>query len=222
MSQKPLKIAVLVSGSGSNLQVMIDAMKSGNLAIDIVGVISNREDAYAITRAKDADIPVSVLSHVPNGRRMGINTFEKYALQQIQDWSPDLVVLAGFMRVLSAQFINNMPCTMINLHPSLLPYYKGLDTHQRVLQSGDKYHGCSIHVVTPKLDAGQVLTQAWLAVDVLDTSKSLAKRVQTLEHRLVPYTLDMMIKKVIDIDNIMAGHMNGMIPLPLKFWMDNE
>ncbi|OAU99559.1 MULTISPECIES: phosphoribosylglycinamide formyltransferase [Moraxella] len=220
MSQKPLKIAVLVSGSGSNLQVMIDAMKSGNLAIDIVGVISNREDAYAITRAKDAGIPVSVLSHVPNGRRMGINTFEKYALQQIQDWSPDLVVLAGFMRVLSAQFINNMPCAMINLHPSLLPYYKGLDTHQRVLRSGDNRHGCSVHLVTAELDAGQVLTQAWLSVRTGDTVETLAKRVQVLEHQLVPFTISLIIKGVISIQDAKTAKSGSMMPLPLKLWLD--
>ncbi|MGO3105898.1 MAG: phosphoribosylglycinamide formyltransferase, partial [Psychrobacter celer] len=135
-SIKPLRIAVLVSGSGSNLQVLIDAMQAGALPIEIVGVISNRDDAYALTRATDAAIPVAVLSHVASGKRMGIKTFEAHANEQLVAWQPDLIVLAGFMRVLSGSFIDNAPAPMINLHPSLLPVYKGLDTHQRVLQAG--------------------------------------------------------------------------------------
>lgn len=215
-----LKVVVLVSGSGSNLQVMIDAMQAGTLPIDIIGVISNREDAYAVTRAKTANIPVKVLSHTPSGKRMSIATFEKHALNQIEMWSPDLIVLAGFMRVLSADFIYATPCAMINLHPSLLPAYKGLDTHARVIGSGDQYHGCSVHLVTPKLDAGQVLTQAWLSVGANDTAESLSKRVQKLEHRLVPHTLDLIAKGVFDLDAIKAGEMNGFMPLPYRLWLD--
>ena len=188
-SIKPLRIAVLVSGSGSNLQVLIDATQAGALPIEIVGVISNRENAYAITRATDADIPVVVLSHVASGKRMGIKTFEKHATAQLEAWQPDLIVLAGFMRVLSADFIDNAPAPMINLHPSLLPVYKGLDTHQRVLQAGDRHHGCSIHVVTAELDAGQVLSQAVLPIRHTDTPDSLQKRVQVLEHHLLPWTI---------------------------------
>lgn len=186
---KPLRIAVLVSGSGSNLQVLIDAMQAGALPIEIIGVISNREDAYAITRAKDAGIEVAVLSHVESGKRMGIKTFEKHATAQLEAWQPDLVVLAGFMRVLSADFIDNAPAPMINLHPSLLPAYKGLDTHTRVLLSGEREHGCSIHVVTAELDAGQVLSQAVLPIRHTDTPDSLQKRVQVLEHHLLPWTI---------------------------------
>ena len=188
-SIKPLRIAVLVSGSGSNLQVLIDAMQAGALPIEIIGVISNREDAYAITRAKDAGIEVAVLSHVESGKRMGIKTFEKHATAQLEVWQPDLVVLAGFMRVLSADFIDNAPAPMINLHPSLLPAYKGLDTHTRVLCSGEREHGCSIHVVTAELDAGQVLSQAVLPIRHTDTPDSLQKRVQVLEHHLLPWTI---------------------------------
>ncbi|MGP5495559.1 phosphoribosylglycinamide formyltransferase [Psychrobacter celer] len=186
---QPLRVAVLVSGSGSNLQVLIDAMQAGTLPIEIVGVISNREDAYAVTRAKDADIPVAVLSHVASGKRMGIKTFEAHANEQLVAWQPDLIVLAGFMRVLSGSFIDNAPAPMINLHPSLLPVYKGLDTHQRVLQAGDRHHGCSIHVVTAELDAGQVLSQAVLPIRHTDTPDSLQKRVQVLEHHLLPWTI---------------------------------
>lgn len=220
MSNRRLKVAVLVSGSGSNLQVMIDAMQAGALPIDIIGVISNREDAYAIARASTANIPVAVLSHAPSGKRMSIATFEKHALAQIEAWSPDLVVLAGFMRVLSAEFIHAVPCAMINLHPSLLPAYKGLDTHARVVRSGDQHHGCSVHLVTPELDAGQVLTQAWLSVDEHDTAESLGKRVQKLEHRLVPFTLELIAKGTLDLTAIKAGQTTGFVDLPWKLWLD--
>jgi len=188
-AQTPLRVAVLVSGSGSNLQVLINAVQQKALPIDIVGVISNREDAYAITRAKDAGIDVAVLSHASSGKRMGIKTFEKHATAQLEAWQPDLVVLAGFMRVLSADFIDNAPAPMINLHPSLLPAYKGLDTHTRVLRSGEREHGCSIHVVTAELDAGQVLSQAVLPIRHTDTPDGLQKRVQVLEHQLLPWTI---------------------------------
>ncbi len=201
-AQKRLKIAVLVSGSGSNLQVLIDRMQADTLDIDIVGVISNVKDAYAITRAKNASLDTVVLSHTDTGKRMGIKTFEKHALTQLQTWSPDVIVLAGFMRVLSAEFIDAVPCPMINLHPSLLPQYKGLDTHQRVLNAGDRLHGCSVHLVTSELDAGQILTQAVLEVGIDDTPDSLKEKVHKLEHMLLPRTIDFIARGVIDVTKV--------------------
>ena len=220
---KPLRIAVLVSGSGSNLQVLIDAMQAGALPIEIVGVISNREDAYAITRAKDADIPVAVLSHVASGKRMGIKTFESHASAQLTTWQPDLIVLAGFMRVLSAGFIDNTPAPMINLHPALLPAYKGLDTHQRVIQAGERQHGCSIHVVTAELDAGAVLTQAWLEVHQKDTAGSLQTRVQKLEHLLLPWTILLLAKGVLSLNNeqLLNQQHTCMPMLPFKLYLNS-
>ncbi len=219
---QPLRIAVLVSGSGSNLQVLIDAMQAGTLPIEIVGVISNREDAYAITRAKEAAIPVAVLSHVASGKRMGIKTFETHANAQLTAWQPDLIVLAGFMRVLSGSFIDNAPAPMINLHPALLPAYKGLDTHQRAIQAGERHHGCSIHVVTAELDAGAVLTQALLNVDIKDTADSLQTRVQKLEHQLLPWTILLIAKGVINLSYQGNENKANYLPaLPLKLWLDN-
>ncbi len=220
---KPLRIAVLVSGSGSNLQVLIDAMQAGALPVEIVGVISNREDAYAITRAKDADIPVAVLSHVASGKRMGIKTFESHASAQLTTWQPDLIVLAGFMRVLSAGFIDNTPAPMINLHPALLPAYKGLDTHQRVIQAGERQHGCSIHVVTAELDAGAVLTQALLEVHQKDTAGSLQTRVQKLEHQLLPWTILLLAKGVLSLNNeqLLNQQRTCMPTLPLKLYLNS-
>ena len=219
---KPLRIAVLVSGNGSNLQVLIDAMQASALPIEIVGVISNREDAYAITRAKDADIPVAVLSHVASGKRMGIKTFETHANVQLATWQPDLIVLAGFMRVLSTEFIDNSVAPMINLHPSLLPVYKGLDTHQRAIQAGERYHGCSIHVVTAELDAGQVLTQAMLPINAKDTAESLQQRVQKLEHQLLPWTILLLAKGALSLDTDNASNLaSAYLPtLPLQLFLD--
>ncbi|WP_435931092.1 phosphoribosylglycinamide formyltransferase [Moraxella bovoculi] len=214
---KKLKIAVLVSGSGSNLQVMIDAMQAGQLPIEIVGVVSNVADAYAVTRANNAGIRTVVLSHVPNGKKMGIKTFEKHTLELLNEWMPDLVVLAGFMRVLSAEFISAVPCDMINLHPSLLPNYKGLDTHERVLQSGDKLHGCSMHVVTAELDAGQVLTQAVLTVKQNESPESLRLRVQKLEHQLVLFTLELIAKDVLSLDKDVIS---DNLALPYRLWFE--
>ena len=221
-SIKPLRIAVLVSGSGSNLQVLIDAMQAGALPIEIVGVISNREDAYAITRAKDADIPVAVLSHVASGKRMAIKTFESHASAQLALWQPDLIILAGFMRVLSAGFIDNTPAPMINLHPSLLPAYKGLDTHQRAIQAGERHHGCSIHVVTAELDAGAVLTQALLEINQKDTADSLQARVQKLEHQLLPWTIMLIAKGVLSLNNeqLLNQQYTCMPTLPLKLYLN--
>lgn len=227
VSTNPLKVAVLVSGSGSNLQVLIDAMQAGSLPIEIVGVISNVKDAYAVTRAQQAGIATAVFSHITEGenagKRMGIKTFERHASAQLNDWQPDLVVLAGFMRVLSDDFISSSPAPMINLHPSLLPKYKGLDTHQRVLQSSDVHHGCSVHVVTAELDAGQVLTQAMLAVDHSESAQALQARVQKLEHQVLPWTILLIAHRVLDIKaiNEQTAATAYLPELPLKLWLDS-
>ncbi|WP_201528909.1 phosphoribosylglycinamide formyltransferase [Psychrobacter frigidicola] len=219
----PLRIAVLVSGNGSNLQVLIDAMQAGALPINIVGVISNRDDAYAITRAQQANIPVAVLSHTESGKRMGIKTFETHASAQLVAWQPDWIVLAGFMRVLSAAFIDNTPAPMINLHPALLPAYKGMNTHQRAVQAGERYHGCSVHVVTAELDAGQVLTQAVLNVNAKDNADSLQLRIQKLEHQLLPWTILLLAKGILPLNanDKLPDTISHLPFLPLKLWLDN-
>ncbi len=213
---KPLRVAVLVSGNGSNLQVLIDAMQSGALPIEIVGVISNNQEAFAVTRAKNAGINVAVLSHVASGKRMALKTFEKHAFEQLTTWQPDLIVLAGFMRVLSADFIEQSPAPMINLHPALLPAYKGLDTHQRAVNAGDRVHGCSIHLVTAELDSGQVLTQALLNISPKDCGESLQSRVQQLEHKLLPWTILLLAKGVLPLNNDDYTASPYLPSLPLK------
>ena len=124
------------------------------------------------------------------------------------------------MRVLSADFISNAPAPMINLHPSLLPAYKGLDTHQRVINAGERYHGCSIHVVTAELDAGAVLTQAMLSLNAKDTVEGLQQRVQKLEHQLLPWTILMIAKQVISLNNSSSLQKKHLPSLPLKLLFD--
>ena len=173
------KIAVLVSGSGSNLQALIDANLSGK----IVGVISNKPEAYALKRAQNADIPAAVIEHKQYPNR---EAFDDVMHQQLLEWDADLVILAGFMRILSARFVKAWEGKMINIHPSLLPNYKGMHTHQRVLNTGDTLHGCTVHYVTAELDAGQALAQGVLKVNGHDNAHTLANRVHVLEHVIYP------------------------------------
>ena len=178
-----IKIAVLVSGSGSNLQALIDA----NLSGQIVGVISNKPEAFALTRAQQAGIQTAVIEHKQYPNR---EAFDDVMHQQLLDWNVDLVVLAGFMRILSAKFVKAWEGKMLNIHPSLLPNYKGMHTHQRVLHTGDVLHGCTVHYVTAELDAGQALAQGLLKVNVHDDVNTLANRVHVLEHVIYPQVVE--------------------------------
>jgi len=185
-----IKIAVLVSGSGSNLQALIDA----NLSGQIVGVISNKPEAYALARAQKARIQTAVIEHKQYPNR---EAFDDVMHQQLLDWDVDLVVLAGFMRILSEKFVKAWEGKMVNIHPSLLPNYKGMHTHQRVLNTGDTLHGCTVHYVTAELDAGQALAQGILKVSHQDTTHSLAQRVHVLEHLIYPQVVEWICTGVI-------------------------
>lgn len=200
----PLKIAVLVSGNGSNLQVLIDQMQQGSLPIQIVAVISNKADAYALIRANHANIKTIIIDKNEQGKTYQRAEFEALALNALAPLDVDLVVLAGFMKILTPLFINRvkdeLKATMINLHPSLLPNYKGLQTHERVLKSGDTLHGCTVHLVTAELDAGQILTQALLPVHPHDTSITLKNKVHELEHVLLPRTIELIARGVINVN----------------------
>ncbi len=223
MNSKPLKIAVLVSGSGSNLQVLIDKQLNKSLNIDIVGIISNRAEAFALERAKKANITTAIIDKDDNGKKYTRVGFEQKALEVLNDWQPDLVVLAGFMRILTPLFIdgvtaqNGLNVPMINLHPSLLPNYKGLDTHERVLKSGEKYHGCSVHLVTSELDAGEVIAQAVTEVKHSETADELQNRVHTLEHQLLPMVVNLFAEQVLQQKNGEIINKVG-VDLPLKLF----
>ena len=226
----PLKIAVLVSGSGSNLQVLIDKQLQQLLNIQIVGVISNKADAYALERIRfaneqqQANIATAVIERDDNGKKYTRVGFEQKALAVLNEWQPDLVVLAGFMRILTPLFIDgvtskdglNVP--MINLHPSLLPNYKGLDTHARVLQSGERYHGCSVHLVTSELDAGEVIAQAVTCVNAAENASQLQQRVHAMEHQLLPMVVGLFAERIVSLNNNQLTNRLG-LNLPIKLWL---
>ena len=178
-----MRIAVLVSGNGSNLQALIDAQHGKQLSGQIVGVLSNKADAYALRRAEDANIATAVISHQNFPNR---ESFDVAMHQQLLAWQVDLVILAGFMRILTPEFVSQWQGKMLNIHPSLLPFYKGMNTHQRVLNTGDRLHGCTVHFVTAELDAGQSIAQSVIQVSLQDTAESLAQRVHQLEHFIYP------------------------------------
>ena len=176
-------VVVLLSGTGSNLQALIDSDDVKASPANIRAVISNRADAYGLQRAKDAGIDTRVLDHKAfEGRE----AFDAALIEVIDEFKPQLVVLAGFMRILSADFVRHYQGRLLNIHPSLLPKYKGLHTHQRALEAGDREHGCSVHFVTEELDGGPLVVQAVIPVESDDSPHSLAQRVHTQEHRIYP------------------------------------
>ncbi len=190
----PIRLVVLISGNGSNLQAIIDNITDKGLPAQIVAVISNKADAYGLERAKKAEIEQCVLSHKDFRDR---NQYDLALKELIDGYQPDLIILAGFMRILSNEFVEHYLHKMMNIHPSLLPKYKGLNTHQRVLDAGDKEHGCSVHFVTPELDDGPVILQATVDIKENDTAESLASRVHEQEHRIYPQAIRMFAEKKI-------------------------
>ena len=174
---------VLLSGTGSNLQALIDSTRTGDSPVRIRAVISNRADAYGLQRARDAGIDTAVLDHKAfDGRE----AFDAALVELIDGFAPQLVVLAGFMRILSAGFVRHYHGRLLNIHPSLLPKYKGLHTPQRALEAGDSEQGCSVHFVTEELDGGPLVVQAVIPVVSDDTPAQLAQRVHSQEHLIYP------------------------------------
>lgn len=188
MNPRPLKIVVLVSGRGSNLQAVIDAWQAGHLAVELKRVISNRPGVQALERAHDAGIATSTLDHRQFDNR---EEYDSKLADLIDAEDPDLIVLAGFMRILSDRFVNRYLGKMINLHPSLLPKYPGLNTHQRALDNQDGEAGASLHFVTPVLDSGPLILQARVPVQPGDTAETLAQRILPLEHKMLVRALEL-------------------------------
>lgn len=182
----PIRLVVLISGNGTNLQAIIDSIANEQLPAKIVKVISNKADAYGLQRAEKAGIEHQVLSYANFTSR---EQYDQALKEIIDEQQPDLVILAGFMRILSAHFVEHYANKMLNIHPSLLPKYKGLNTHQRVLDAGEKEHGCSVHFVTPELDDGPVILQATVEVKDDDTAATLAQRVHEQEHHIYPQAI---------------------------------
>ncbi len=176
-------IVVLISGSGSNLQALIDACSSGFIPGKISAVIANKANAYGLVRANEAGISTQVLSHKHHNSR---EAYDNALIDAIDQHQPDLVVLAGFMRILTPAFVQHYQGRLLNIHPSLLPKYQGLNTHQRAIDAADTEHGCSVHFVTEQLDGGPVILQAKVPVFSDDDCQSLAERVHEQEHRIYP------------------------------------
>ena len=183
MPAAPLRVVVLISGHGSNLQIFIDGQNTGRLPIDIRAVISSRADAYGLVRAEQAGIEHATLSHQDFASR---EHYDRALLDRVDRYQADLVILAGFMRILTPVFLSPYEGRLINIHPSLLPALRGLHTHERVLRAGMKEHGCSVHYVIPELDAGPVILQARVPVKPGDCVESLQRRVQRQEYRIYP------------------------------------
>jgi phosphoribosylglycinamide formyltransferase-1 len=180
------KIVVLISGNGSNLQALIDKLHNSERAdqkAEIVAVISNKADAYGLQRAQDAGIHTQVIADNAGSSREQYDQLLSDALDKHQ---PDLILMAGFMRILSTGFVNQYLGKMLNIHPSLLPKYRGINTHQHAIDAGDKEHGATVHFVTPDLDSGPTVLQAKVPVFAEDKAEDLAARVLTQEHSIYP------------------------------------
>ena len=179
-----LKVGVLISGRGSNLQALIDACAAPDFPAEIALVLSNKADAYGLERAAMAGVPVAVVSHgdYPGNKQ----AFEEAMDARLREAGVELVCLAGFMRLLSPWFVDTWRDRLINIHPSLLPSFKGLDTHERAIAAGVRFHGCTVHYVRPEMDEGPILVQAAVPVLPGDDARTLAERVLESEHRIYP------------------------------------
>jgi phosphoribosylglycinamide formyltransferase-1 len=182
-SKQALPVVVLISGSGSNLQALIDGQLAGTLPIEIRAVVSNRADAFGLTRAERAGMTARVLSHRQFPSR---DAYDAELRALLDDFAPGLVVLAGFMRILTPAFVAHFLGRMFNIHPSLLPKFPGLHTHQRAIDAGEREHGATVHFVTDELDGGPAVIQARVPVLPTDDADTLAARVLTKEHLIYP------------------------------------
>ncbi|UXN72845.1 phosphoribosylglycinamide formyltransferase [Devosia sp. A8/3-2] len=187
MSRK--RVAILISGRGSNMQALIEAAKASDFPAEIVGVLSNRAAAPGLATAASQGIATASLAQSKFPSR---DMFEDIMTQTLESWDVDIVCLAGFMRILGEDFVNHWAGRMINIHPSLLPLYRGLHTHERALADDAKVHGCTVHFVTPGLDEGAAILQAEVPVLPGDTPDTLSARVLIEEHRIYPEALRML------------------------------
>ncbi len=183
MSRHRCRTTILISGSGSNLQSFIDRSASGEIDLELCLVFSNRPNAYGLDRAERAGIATACIEH---GEYPTREAFDRAVASCLDESRPDLLVLAGFMRILSPWFVDHYEGRVLNIHPALLPAYPGLNTHQRVLDAGETWHGSTVHFVTEELDGGPRILQGRLAVDPRETADELCSRVQAVEHRIYP------------------------------------
>lgn len=193
-----LRVVILISGNGSNLQAIIDAVADHRLHVQIAAVISNRADAGGLERARRAGLHTAVVDHRSHPDRA---SFDGALREAIDAHRPELVVLAGFMRILTGPFVDHYRGRMLNIHPSLLPQFRGLDTHARALAAGVEEHGASVHFVTSELDGGPVVAQVRVPVESGDTAQDLAARVLEQEHRLYPLVIEWFAQNRLQLRN---------------------
>jgi len=213
------KIAVLISGGGSNLQSIIDHVTQGHINASIACVISNKPDAYGLQRAEQANIPTHVIEHKNYASR---EDFERELIQTLEVYNCKLIILAGFMRVLGPTFINEYPDQILNIHPSLLPKYTGLHTHKRAIEAGDAEHGCSVHFVTADLDEGPIVIQAKVPVKQNDTADTLAARVLEKEHIIYPLAVKWFCEEQLNMQNQQAYFENSVLTQPIVLKPEHE
>lgn len=200
------RLAVIISGTGRNLQAIIDAIEAGRIRATLVAVISNRADVFGLERARRAGVP----AHVIPSRGRDRAAFERALDECLASYRPDMVVLAGFMRILGAGFVQRYAGRLLNIHPSLLPKYPGLHTHDRALAAGDRWHGASVHFVTEELDGGPVVLQGRIAIEPGDTADTLAGRVmEEVERHIYPIAVAWLAEgrlRLIDGQAWLDGH----------------
>jgi len=201
-------VAVLISGRGSNLEALIDAVRDGRLRADLRGVLSNRPDAPGLARAAHAGVPTRVVPHRDYARR---EDFDAALAQALDALTPDLVVLAGFMRVLTPGFVQRWRGRLVNIHPSLLPALPGLHTHRRALEAGLREHGASVHFVTAELDGGPVIARARVPVLAGDDPDTLAARVLAREHVLLPQVVQWIVDGRVTLDDADRVRFDGAV-----------
>ena len=192
-------IVVLISGNGSNLQAIIDSCTNGIIKNSrIAAVISNKADAYGLQRAQLANIEAVSIAATNYANRQD---YDQVLIEKIDAYQPDVIVLAGFMRILSADFVNHYQGRMLNIHPSLLPKYTGLNTHQRAIDAGDTEHGTSVHFVTEELDGGPVILQAKVPIFTTDSVDDVIERVQRQEHNIYPLVIQWLLIQRLSMQN---------------------
>ena len=205
------RVVVLLSGSGSNLQALIDTQASSSY--EIVAVISNKQDAFGLQRATKHGIATETLSHRDFASR---ESFDSKLAKLVDSFKPDLVVLAGFMRILTAPFVALFAGRLVNIHPSLLPEFPGMNTHQRALDAGVSEHGASVHFVTEELDGGPVIARRKVSVTADDTAESLAAKVLTEEHKLYPEVVEWFARGELSLTAGQALHSRLGLPVDLE------
>ncbi|HEY0207487.1 phosphoribosylglycinamide formyltransferase [Acerihabitans sp.] len=203
------KLVVLISGEGSNLQAVIDACRQGRIPARVAAVFSNRADAFGLTRAARADVPAHALSPGDYPDRAAFDRALSHAIDRYQ---PDAVILAGYMRILSPEFVGRYAGRMLNIHPSLLPLYPGLHTHRQALANGDDVHGTSVHFVTEQLDGGPVILQAKVPIFADDAEADLIARIKTQEHDIYPLVIGWLLDGRLALNDNAAWLDGGLLP----------